>query len=53
MRIYNVVQLTKNYELIRVRIGLTKDQAFKVADKMNKEQPDHSQNLYRVEEELS
>jgi hypothetical protein len=53
MKIYNVIQLSKNYDVIKVRIGLTKAQAFKVAAQMNKEQTDHSQNLYRVEEELN
>jgi hypothetical protein len=53
MKIYNVVQLSKNYDLKIVRTGLTKAQAIKVAKKLNSEQTDHSQNLYRVEEELN
>ncbi len=53
MKIYNVVQLTKNFDLTVVRTGLTKSQAIKVAKKLNSEQTDHSQNLYRIEEELN
>jgi len=53
MKIYNVIQLSKNYDVIKLRTGLTKAQAFKIATRMNKEQTDHSQNLYRVQEELN